>query len=127
MRTRLHNLVRSIFTDAQVHRLVPKRLDDVLEKVVYLIRLSRWQASNSDFDLGMKLNRVALWSYLRVKENLEKAIDYLEFGVADGSSIKWWVNHNSDPYSRFFGFDTFTGLPKAWDSVPYGSFSTSGQ
>ncbi len=44
----------------------------------------------------------------------ESGICYLEFGVAHGHSIKWWLNHCSHPDSRFYGFDTFEGLPEAW-------------
>jgi hypothetical protein len=28
---------------------------------------------------------------------------------------------------QFYGFDTFTGLPKNWDHIPSGTFSTEGQ
>jgi len=45
-------------------------------------------------------------------ENLKGEINYLEFGVADGISFKWWVNRNKNANSKFIGFDTFTGLPE---------------
>lgn len=44
----------------------------------------------------------------------DKKISYLEFGVASGSSFKWWLANNSDASSSFFGFDTFEGLPEDW-------------
>jgi O-methyltransferase len=44
----------------------------------------------------------------------DKKISYLEFGVASGSSFKWWLANNSDASSNFFGFDTFEGLPEDW-------------
>jgi len=44
----------------------------------------------------------------------ETPVSYLEFGVASGSSFKWWVNTCKNPASRFYGFDTFEGLPEDW-------------
>lgn len=52
-------------------------------------------------------------------------LDYLEFGVWWGVSLRLWTRLNSHPDSRFFGFDTFEGLPEDWGNVRKGSFSTS--
>jgi hypothetical protein len=56
----------------------------------------------------------------------KEIITYLEFGVASGGSLKWWVGKNINPKSRFVGFDTFSGLPEDWGNIPKGTFSTGG-
>jgi O-methyltransferase len=57
-----------------------------------------------------------------------KAFDYLEFGVFEGDSIRQWCALNQNAGSRFFGFDSFEGLPEDWHSGKRkGAFSTDGK
>jgi hypothetical protein len=58
--------------------------------------------------------------------NITGAINYVEFGVAKGKSMRWWLEHNQHPDSIFIGFDTFTGLPEQWKTHVSGTFSTDG-
>lgn len=44
-------------------------------------------------------------------------IDYLEFGVCGGTSLRIWMNLNTHPLSRFYGFDSFLGLPEDWQGA----------
>lgn len=54
-------------------------------------------------------------------------IDYLEFGVYQGDSIRHWASVNRDPASRFYGFDSFEGLPEKWrETQGKGHFNVDG-
>lgn len=44
----------------------------------------------------------------------QEPIDYIEFGVHEGNSLKWWANHLPHSDNHFYGFDTFEGLPEDW-------------
>jgi O-methyltransferase len=69
-------------------------------------------------------NRVALHEFVVKNQNLDQnPIHYLEFGVAGGTSFAWWVKTNQHPESRFYGFDTFEGLPEDWHFFKKGAFS----
>ena len=68
--------------------------------------------------------RYTLYEEIGKQENLfEVPIDYFEFGVAGGYSFKWWLSHNQNPASKFFGYDTFEGLPEEWGGFEKGSMS----
>lgn len=90
-------------------------------------RVAAWIRSNRD--AAVLKNRFDLFTYL--DENVlakNEPIDYIEFGVFKGESIRHWAAMNAHPQSRFFGFDSFEGLPADWtSSVRSGHFTTGGQ
>lgn len=105
-----------------------------LLNLAYLIKLSEWRAQHgghsiNDFYSGKwdYSKRYTLYQKIFEKENLTIPVNYLEFGVAGGTSFKWWVEHNKNEASRFFGFDTFTGLPEDWNVFKAGDMSAGGK
>jgi O-methyltransferase len=62
--------------------------------------------------------RVEMYSALNGKL-ANAAITYLEFGVWKGASLRAWTSINTNQDSRFYGFDSFEGLPEEW--VHFGS------
>src|SRR5271170_2865109 len=59
-------------------------------------------------------SREKMWSF--IADRVAGAIDYLEFGVHRGHSIRYFASQNESADSRFFGFDCFTGLPDDWNN-----------
>ncbi|MGL4347529.1 MAG: hypothetical protein ACRCR9_05570 [Chitinophagaceae bacterium] len=48
----------------------------------------------------------------------------MEFGVANGSSLQYWINKNYCQESFFYGFDTFEGLPEKWGHFKKGDMNS---
>ena len=93
-------------------------------------RLRAWASANAATPSFPE--RAQLYRYVNETCCGAGQIDLLEFGVASGSSLKLWTQTNTHPQSRFIGFDTFEGLPEAWDAgvafrAPKGRFSQGGR
>lgn len=72
-------------------------------------------------------NRAQMYEFIQKSCVGDLPIDYLEFGVFRGESLRIWLNLNRNPESRFFGFDSFEGLPEGWRSgQPRGHFDLCG-
>ncbi|ROL57085.1 class I SAM-dependent methyltransferase [Bacteroidetes/Chlorobi group bacterium Naka2016] len=106
-----------------------------LKFLVFLVEFSLWAHKHSKikyndfFSFKFTPNaRYLLYTFLIESEKLNnEPINYLEFGVAYGHSFKWWINHITNTESRFYGFDTFEGLPEDWNLFKKGEMSPYGQ
>ncbi|MES2776899.1 MAG: TylF/MycF/NovP-related O-methyltransferase [Bacteroidota bacterium] len=71
--------------------------------------------------------RFELYNAIIASEKInEGVINYFEFGVAHGKSFQWWIKQNMHPDSRFYGFDTFEGLPEAFGKWKIGEMNPEG-
>jgi hypothetical protein len=66
-----------------------------------------------------------MYKWVIEKEGLTAPINYLEFGVAGGQSFDWFMEQNTNADSRFYGFDTFDGLPEDWGPFKKGAFTNN--
>jgi hypothetical protein len=72
-------------------------------------------------------SRDGMYQHIQTEAIKEEAIDFLEFGVFRGESMRAWIALNRHAQSRFYGFDSFEGLPETWrKSQDAGHFSVAG-
>lgn len=121
---------KSLFLKWRLHQLLGP-FEGFFLQLAYLSRLSRWRQQNTvagyndwyqkDWDYN---RRYKLYEAVMGQEKiLSIPLDYFEFGVSSGASFRWWLQHQQHPGSRFFGFDTFEGLPEAFGSYGKGALA----
>lgn len=64
---------------------------------------------------------------LVVSKIAQDRVLYLEFGVYEGTTMRYWSKLLRNPSSQLHGFDSFTGLPEGWNLRSKHAFSTGGQ
>jgi len=117
------------FTYLRLH-VIFNIFSSFLLNLYYLSKLSQWISKNrkiayNDFPSKWDYEkRYPMYKWVLEKENLSNsAINYVEFGVAQGHSFRWFLQQNLLSASRFYGFDTFTGLPEDWGPMKKGTFN----
>jgi O-methyltransferase len=124
---RIRGKLKGCFFVTGLHQLVPYKIIGFISQ---LAALSLWISKHkrigfSDFYTGKfdYSRRYMLYLHLIESEKLNETIDYIEFGVSKGDSIRWWVQNIKNAKARFYGFDTFTGLPEDWGSFKKGDMA----
>ncbi|MEO5565026.1 MAG: hypothetical protein ABIR18_16385, partial [Chitinophagaceae bacterium] len=123
---------KSLFMKWRLHGLVEPFAGTLLN-TYYMSKLSKWRKNTkvtgyNDWYQGTwdYNRRLILYSEVSKQEQLTHSpIDYFEFGVCSGNSFKWWLEHNDNLDSRFYGFDTFEGLPEAFGPFAKGSMASA--
>lgn len=96
-----------------------------LDQVNNNARIRIWMRENRDVPKFSSRNK--MFVFLNERFLKDKPIDFLEFGVFEGESLSTWANINERPESRFFGFDSFVGLPEDWGkTLSAGAFDLGG-
>ncbi|MBC7424159.1 MAG: class I SAM-dependent methyltransferase [Ferruginibacter sp.] len=124
---------KALFSLFKLHVLV-EPFSGFLLNLAYLSKQSKWisQQKNiayNDFFSGDRSRdkRFGLYAYLNKEYIKDAPINYLEFGVANGVSFYWWLNHHLHKESAFFGFDTFSGLPEDYGPFKKGEMSNGNE
>lgn len=123
---------KSLFMKWRLHGIAEPFTGAMLN-LVYMSKLSKWRKTTivtgyndwykSTWDYNRRIN---LYEAVSKQEQLSNSpIDYFEFGVCGGHSFSWWLDHNKNAQSRFFGFDTFEGLPEDFGPFAKGSMAVA--
>lgn len=96
----------------------------------WLPKLNQFYKNKAKNSIHFK-SRFEMYTYLNDKILENQPINYCEFGVYKGASIKKWLQLNTSSESVFNGFDTFTGLPEDWNNftggMEKGTFDVGGK
>ena len=113
-----------MYLKTEIKKLIGKTLStDLLEKVT---EYSIWQHYSPLLNVPTKEGgRERLWEDA-ITTIGDPDILFIEFGVWRGDSIRCFADLITGTRARFYGFDSFEGLPEYWRGMPAGHFSTSG-
>jgi len=130
MKLFLIRYTKMAFIWLQLHRIF-NWMSGGVANLYYLTKFSQWAAKQKKIaynDFPSKWDywkRNDMYKWVIDHEQLTEPINYIEFGVAAGHSFKWWLQQNTHTQSRFYGFDTFDGLPEDWGPFKKGAFSNN--
>lgn len=112
MKTRLKRIAANVSVDTWErllsHSIIKSNFAAVANAQVFSSREKLWDDS--------LLNHIG--SHLEMT--------FVEFGVHEGYSMKYFSDKNTNDKSLFIGLDSFDGLPEAWGTMPKGSFDVKG-
>jgi len=96
------------------------------QALVNYMGIGRWVAEHGFVIEERVQKRQHVWDAV-IKEVQHARVLYLEFGVAQGDSIRYWSDHLLNPGAILQGFDSFEGLPEEGGPWKRGQFETEGK
>ena len=98
-----------------------------LNSAINFLEMGRWFKA-SDYSIRNSprfADRRDLYAAIASKIENEVVL-YLEFGVWQGASLRIWSQLLRNPLSSLHGFDSFEGLPEAWNTLSKEKFDVKG-
>ena len=118
-------IAKFLINDCGLRKLYGGKLQKIIRSVLDEIDLQHVRDSEACSSFA---GRLEMWRDVQNRFVSDAAVDYLEFGVFEGESMQWWTRLNTHESSRFFGFDSFEGLPEDWHGEKgKGYFDVSGR
>jgi hypothetical protein len=115
-------MVRATLTRIGAH-ITPSQMY-WLERVMSQLEVGGWFQANGFSFTPLYVDRRELYAAL-ARDIADERVLYLEFGVYQGASLRAWSQLLRNPLSELHGFDSFEGLPEAWNAYnPQGEFDT---
>jgi len=92
------------------------------QAAVNYLTLGRWMREHGLVFHHRVRHRQEVWSEM-IKQVADRPVLYLEFGVWQGESLRFWANGLKHPKTKLHGFDSFEGLPDSGGPWVKGQFN----
>lgn len=105
--------------------LLPEPVIRLAVSTANYLAIGRWMRRHSLALPPRVDSKEAVWRHV-ASQLRDQRILYLEFGVYQGASIRWWSKALAHPDSHLHGFDSFEGLPESGGPWEKGQFNRQG-
>jgi hypothetical protein len=105
---------------------LPKNWLVEIQAAVNYLKIGRWMRERQFSFPHRVRDRREVWRTVLPRLANRKVL-YLEFGVARGTSIRWWSSELKNPEACFHGFDSFEGLGEEAGPWTKGQFDMQGR
>lgn len=106
-------IARFLIIHCKLKNLHGGTLQKITKSLLDEIDLQHFRERNT---CPMVASRDESFSFVYSKRCSPDPVTYLEFGVYNSESMRKWIALSKDDRSRFYGFDSFEGLPEAWNA-----------